>query len=193
MLRYHLGSLEFNINGLNIFDEKQSLLKSDNIDVSIDFNQVLFKHYHIDNISVTGLRFNEDAPVVSTTSTSSTSKTSTKGKTSESTSSDSSDNDGMLDGISDSLPTPKALLARSGLSSSKNVKEASTKLKGIEKKYVDAIEKDFSKEEVDSVKNELKALEKKIRAKDFSTISKDLKTIKKLRTKLKEKKNLLQN
>lgn len=183
---------KFNINGLNIYDEKKSLLKSENIGVSIDFNQVLFKHYHIDSISVTGLRFNEGAPVVHTTKASSSSATSGKAKTEDSSSAsgDDASDDSMLDGITDSLPTPKDLLARSGLSSSKNVQEASAKLKGIEKKYTDAIENDFSKEEVDSVKNELKALEKKIKSKDFSTISKDLKTIKALKKKLKEKKEL---
>lgn len=179
---------KFNINGLNIYDDKESLIKSDNIGVKIDFNQILFNHYHIDNINVAGLKFNEEITASSKTTTtlSDSSSASSKTKDEETSSDDSS----MLDGVSDSLPSPKTLLARSGLSSSKHVDEAKEKIKGIETKYAQAIEKDFSKQEIDSVKNELNALHKKIKSKDFSTITQDLKTIKELKKKLKEKKEL---
>jgi len=178
---------KFNINGLNIYDETHSLVKSDNIGVDIDFNQLLFKHYHIENINVVGLSFNEISTTPkATTATSSSSDDSSSSSDDKDEKSD--DDSSMMDGLSDSLPSPKALLARSGLSSSKNVDDAKAELKGVEKKYEDALDKDFSKQEIDSIKSQFKDLRQKIKNKDYSTASKDLKTIKKLKKTLKEKK-----
>ena len=177
------------INALDIYDAKESSFKSENIAINIDFNQLLFQKYHIENIDIVGMRFNEprthDAKgaVESASSLSNSSSSSTKASSSKNNHSENSS-------VASAFPTPQTLIDRAGLSSVKTVDDAKVKLKAIEKKYTDALEKDFSDKEIKSIKNDLKYLRQKVKAKDTSTITADIKKIKQLRDTLKEKKRL---
>ncbi len=175
------------VEGLNIYDAKESTFKSKNIAIDIDFNQLVLQKYHIENVDVVGMRFNE--PRVHDTKA----ETKTKVVNSSSTSikkDDAKSDDAQSMDLASAFPTPQTLIDRAGLGSVKIVDDAKETVATIEKKYKDALEKDFSDKEIASIKNDLKYLRHKVKTKDTSTLSSDIKKIKRLRDTLQEKKRL---
>lgn len=173
---------KIDVDSLHVYDAKENIFKCKNIQLDIDFNQLLFQKYHIQNLNIIGMDFDTKATKKQTFSSSQNIKNSNKVIHTQ----QKEKNDDILA----SLPTPTELVSRVGLKSDKNLLDAQAKIKAIEKKYNDAIEKDFSTTQRDAIKKELKYLRKKIKDKDTSTLVEDIILIKKLRKTLKEKKHL---
>ena len=184
-----LNDGKLNINNLNIFENKTSLFKAKNISASIDFNQLLFNRYHIKNINLEAMEFNQvtDAKVEN--------KQVLKNKEKESSSS-------ALSFDTPSLPKPETLISRMGLNSTKNYEEAQSQFDGIEKKYKNALENDFSKKELKNIKSDASKIKadlnkikkiKKLKSEHYVMIKNSLEDIKKLRKKLKQKKGALKS
>ncbi|QFR49100.1 TIGR03545 family protein [Sulfurimonas lithotrophica] len=173
------------IDNLNIFENGVSSFRSKNIGVDIDFNQLLFNRYHVNNLSVKGMEFKQstDAKVQQ--------KEIKKQKESSSPS---------LDFGSIDLPKPETLIANMGLSSTTNYENAEKEFNSIEKKYKDIVDKYFSKDElksikadVEKIKSNLKKIQKikKLKPEHYDLISNALEDIEKLRKTIKQKRKVL--
>ncbi|WP_373072660.1 TIGR03545 family protein [Sulfurimonas sp.] len=180
------GSLT--INELNVFKNGISSLKTELIAIDLDFNQLFFNRYHIENVVFKGMEFNQvtDAKVKEE-SPKSSAASKEKSKSEKSS----------FEFNTSSLPKPEDLIARMGLSSTKNYEQAAAKFENIEKKYKDAIEKNFSKEELNRIKSDAENIKtnfnkikgvKNITPEHLSLIKKTLDDVKKLRKELKQKK-----
>jgi len=179
------GSL--NIDDLNIFKDGISSLQADMIKVDLDFNQLLFNRYHIENMIFKGLEFDQ--------------VTDAKAKSKEvSKKSEDSDAKSGFEFDSSSLPKPETLVARANLSSTKNYEKALNKFDSIESKYKSVVEKDFSDQELERIKADAKRLEKnfrelkdikKLKPEHLTKLNQTFKDAKKLQKELKAKKESL--
>ncbi|MCW9027038.1 MAG: hypothetical protein OQJ77_06945, partial [Thiovulaceae bacterium] len=179
------GTLD--INDLNIFKNGVSSFNAREISAKIDFNQLLFNRYHIMNLEIKGMEFNQatDAKVK-------VEKKGTKEHTDSKMTSFNFDTSSII--------KPQELISNMELSSSKNYKKALNDFEGIENKYKNAIENDFSKEELENIKSEIDKIKlqlkeikkiKKLKLTHLELISNSLDDIEKLRKKLKEKRKKL--
>ena len=172
------------LNNLNIVDTKKVVLHTQNINLDIDFNQVLFQRYHIENINVSGMSFDTPLQVQEKISTgvakSHTKEKKERGKKEEGF---------KLPSLS--LEDPQLLVERAGLLSVSSYESAQKDIQNISTKYKDAIEKDFSKSEADKIKQEIKDLQKRIKSKDLKEVLALKKDIESLKKKLKMKKSSL--
>jgi uncharacterized protein (TIGR03545 family) len=176
-----------NVKNLNIFKDGVSSVKASLIAADLDFNQILFKRYHIEDIAIKGLSFNQatDAQIKKET-TSAQKQNESKSKS--------------LDIDTPSLPSPQTLMDRAGLKSTKNYEDAQEKFDNVEKKYKNALENDFSKDELKSIKSraskiqaDLKSIKsiKNLKPNDIKLIKNSIDDIKNLRKEIKSKKQKL--
>lgn len=180
------------IDDLNIFKNGVSSFKSELIKADVDFNQLLFKRYHIDNITVKGMELNQITNARIDTKNDS-SKTDKEEKTNKEESSG-------FEFDTPSLPKPVTLIERAGLSSNKNYEKASNDIDEFKQKYKKIVEKNFSKEELNSIKSDINKIKtdlkkikslKNLKSKDYKLISKSMEDIKDLRKKIKQKRSKL--
>ncbi len=173
-----------NLDNLNISDEKEIIVQTENINFDIDFNQLLFQRYHIENIAVTGMTFNKtiekntkNAVQADESSSNNNAKTETEGS------------DFELPSLS--LEEPQVLIDRVGLSSLKDYERAELEIKEINEKYTKNINTSFSQTDIDSINSDIKGLQTKIKVssiKDALSLKKDINS---LQTTLKQKSTVL--
>jgi uncharacterized protein (TIGR03545 family)/uncharacterized protein (TIGR03546 family) len=179
------GSLK--IKGLDIYKDGISSLQAELIAADLDFNQVLLNRYHIEDVKIQGLKFDQKSDAQAKTASEQKNDTKEKSSKNEKIS---------FDIDTSSLPEPQTLLSRMNLSSDKNYNKAIGEYEAIESKYKDALDKDFSKEEISSLKSDAKEIKEKLnkikKIKSFkpehlSLINSTLDDVKKLRKDIKQK------
>lgn len=175
-----------NINNLYVADEKKAVVMAKNINVGIDFNQLLFRRYHIENIDVTGMAFHTE---VKDKSLLYTEKSKSSSQAGEKTEEKGSEKGFILPSLS--LEDPKVLMGRMGISSLSGFDETKEKINTIKTKYKNIIEKDFSKSEMDRLSSEVKDIQSKLKSKDVSAMIQLKDDVSELNKKIKAKKELL--
>ena len=181
------GSLE--LKNLNIFENGISSVQADTIAVNIDFNQLLFKRYHIESLVLDGLKFKQETDAQKLIEVKE--HTQTQKEKSKNFKFDTA-----------SLPEPETLIGRMGLSSTKNYNKALSDISAIEKKYKGAMEGDLSKGELKQIKADAQLIKsnlkkikniKTLKPQHYELITQSLDDIKALRKKLKQKRKMLKN
>lgn len=178
---------EINIDKLYIADDKKAILSTENINVDIDLNQLLFHRYHISNINFSGMAFNTEVKdrnlLYSKQIESSSAKETESQKKAEEA------KEFKLPSLS--MEEPQVLIDRVGLSSLKDYEATKEKINNLSKKYKDIINKDFSKEEIAAINSEIKEMQSKLASKDLKDIIKHKDEISDLSKKIKAKQELL--
>jgi len=183
-LNISLSKAEIDIDNLYVADDKKALLYTKNINLDIDFNQLLFQRYQIENLNLSGMEFNsevDDKGLLYTKATSS--------KASKETKTDSKKSEFKLPSLS--LEDPKVLIDRMGLSSISKFEDAKKRVTEVKTKYKSLVQNEFSKSELNALKDEVKALKESLKSKDIETILKLKDDLSKLNKKIKAKKELL--
>jgi len=161
-LETNLNNIDLNISNISIIKHNKAT-KIDNITININPKELLYKKFHIENIDIKNISFdNKTVAVAPITTNKQNSKTTHKS------------NSNSLDKFKIKLPNINTLLAKEDLKSVQGTKQIKQDLDDINSRWSNINKTDLQSSNIDPIKqqfNEIKQLAKHIKSK------KDLKTI----------------